>query len=33
MEATMKAWLSNIDPRVLTGGVIIMAGLLASRVF
>jgi hypothetical protein len=29
----MKAWLSTIDPNVLTGGVIIMAGLIASLVF
>jgi hypothetical protein len=33
MEETMKAWLNNIDPGVLIGGVIITAGLVASLVF
>jgi hypothetical protein len=33
VEAAMKAWLSDIDPGILSGGVIIAAGLLALLVF
>jgi hypothetical protein len=33
MELTMKSWLTSIDPGVLTGAMIIVAGLFAFVVF